>query len=153
MVATSSLYGGVAPTSILPSDGTGGTIQTTFVVGASEMGKKSLSGSLTANTYKEMVSLSSSGWIRLCGVYCVDGTSRTLGLKIVIDGTTVFDEVSSAITTANAGIMGVGHASLSSSNYSQSSLEMFRFNSSLSISIKSSITETDKIVLLYLTAV
>lgn len=108
-----------------------------------------LSGSLTINTYLEIVSISTGGWLRLCGIASVDSVTRTLGLKIIMDGATIFDEVGPSFGTADAGYWAVGAGSTLTSN----ALEYINFNSSLSISVKSSLSETDKIALLYLTAV
>lgn len=139
-----------APTALLPPTDTSGVIISGVNLNQHRTSKHTLSGALTADTYKEMISLSIPGLLRLCGVYSIDGTARTLGLKIVIDGTTVIDAVSAALSAANAGWMAVGI------NHELDNMGLesgIRFNASLSISIKSSISETDKIALVHLTAV
>ena len=142
-----------SPTTILPSETTDGINTTVLNMSAGKLGKRTLSGSLTANTYKEILSLTTSGSLRLCGVYTEDATSRTVGLKIVIDGTTVFDGVSATQAASGRGIMAVGISHFDTSNQAADSLEWIRFNASLSLQIKSSITETDKITLTHLTVV
>lgn len=139
-----------SPTAILPSKTTAGDI----IVGTNVndvIGTNTLSGVLTADTYKEIVSISTSGFLRYCAIYTNDATSRTLGLKIVIDGVDVFDFVSPAITSANEGFHAVGH--MRGVNSSGAAFEYIRFNASISIQIKSSISETDKVTLKHLTVV
>lgn len=147
MVATSSLYGGASVTSILAPTDTSGNIATIVAV-QSGAAKRVSSGALTATVYKELVSVSTPGWLRFCSVFCVDATARTIGLKIVIDGTTVFDEVSQSISVAGSGFNAAG----AGSNGLIRAMEYLRFNSSLSLQIKSSLSETDKVGFQYLVA-
>ena len=148
----SSGSGNVPPKLILPNTETTGDLTTSTAVAQSIIGNKNLSGALTADTYKEMVSLSDSGILRLCGAFVLDTTSRTVGLKIVIDGTTVYDHVSPAITTTSEGFYSVGYGA-APAGQGFAAFESFQFNNSLSISVKSSLSETDKVGLIYLTAV
>ena len=115
------------------------------------MGTEGISGGLTAETFKVIVTISTSGFLRLCGVITEDATSRTIGLKITMDGAVVFNEISPAIAADNKGFFAVGFNFAGSS--SMLSLESIRFNASLVLAISSSITETDKIALKYLTVV
>lgn len=105
-----------------------------------------LSGALTAATYKEMLTVSGSGVLQLAYVSTVDATSRTVGIKIIIDGTTIFDEITAAITAGSSGILAagmiLGEGVLVPVSYP--------FHSSLSISIKSSLSETNKIAIGYI---
>jgi len=142
----------VSVTSILPSKNAAGALAIEANMGATlQNGTLVDSGALTADTYKELVSLQTSGWIRLCGVQTLDSTSRTIGLKIVIDGVTVFDETSAVITLSNRGFYAVGFA-VSTSALVSAAYESFRFNKSLSILVKSSLSESDNVALRYLTA-
>ena len=148
--------GDFVPTSILPSKDSAGAIRVISDVSFSPAGTVLLSGALTATVYKELVSLSTPGILRLCGIVSEYATSRTLGLKVIIDGVVVFDEVSSAITTAREGFFAVGNTyfrNQTSTPAATAEFESFGFNSSLSILVKSSITETDKVSLQYLTAI
>ena len=106
-------------------------------------GLQILSGALTAATYKELVAVTGAGSVKWAAVRCVDATARTLGLKVVIDGVTVFDAVSNSISATNSGMIAVG-----SKNGSYDVTDGHApFNSSLSIQVKSSLTETDKVAL------
>lgn len=107
------------------------------------------SGELAAATYSELLAVTGAGFVDLVGCYVLDTTSRTIGIKIVIDGTTVFDQVSPAITTTNRGFYAVGQADITSTVDISTGFQNLRFNTSLSLQIKSSLAETDKIVLLH----
>ena len=139
-----------APTTLLPRTTTAGAVQV-YTAMNSILFKHILSGGLTADTYLELVSLSSSGVLWFAGAYRKDGTARTVGLKISIDGTTVFDQTDASDTTTNGGHIGVGIADNVAS--AGAVPQQIRFNASLSLQIKSSITETDKLALVYLTEV
>lgn len=105
-----------------------------------------LSGALTATTYKEILAVTGPGVLQLAFVYDVDATDRTMGIKVVIDGTTVFDAVSSSLANDYCGVIAVGQAVPLTTEVLPSPVQ---FMSSLSILIKSSISETDKIGLAY----
>ena len=109
--------------------------------------KKTLSGALTANTYKEIVSVSGPGVISMAAVFTVDATSRAMGIKVVIDGITIFDAASAAEAYANCLMVAIGYITRNDAAGFLAS-EKIPFNSSLSVSIKSSLAETDKIALL-----
>jgi hypothetical protein len=107
--------------------------------------KEILSGVLTAGTYKELLSVSGAGVISLlCGV-TLDTTSRTLGLKLVVDGITAFDAVSETITTTLKGIPIVGFFPGATISATYKQISFIPFHSSFAVSLKSSLTETDKL--------
>ena len=85
--------------------------------------------------------------VSLCGATAMDATSRTVSLKVVIDGVTIFDAASKAGTqNSDNPIIAIG---LNNSSEGSVALEPIVFNSSLSISVKSNIEETDKVRLSY----
>ncbi len=108
-----------------------------------QKGKVTLSGALTATTYKELLAVTGPGVIDICGAYAVDVTERTIGLKVIIDGTTVFDAVTAACTTQYGGIYAIGHPVY----FGEVNIipQPMVFNSTLSVLVKSSLNETDKI--------
>jgi hypothetical protein len=108
--------------------------------------KQVLSGALDTATYKELVGITGSGVLNFVSVTAQNATSRTIGCKIVMDGVTVFDAVSSAITGADIGILPVG-AILGA--YVTPLFDSLPFYSSLSIQVKSSLAETDLVKLYY----
>jgi len=136
------------PLSIINKYSSGG-VQSDFSL-ACEISVATLSGALTANTYKELIGIpSGAGVVTICAVRVADTTSRTLGLQVIIDGVTVFDAVSDAITSNGVGIIAIGGGvSVPSSTVTYLLPEPIVFNNSLSISVKSSLSETNKVALL-----
>lgn len=121
------------PTSIVNRQSGGGDSLNVQNYGA----KITLSGALTANTYKEILSVTGRGVFYSLYAISMDTTSRTIGLKIVIDEVTVFDAVSGTLTSASNGIAAGG--------YSNNIVIPIYFNKSLVASVKSSLSETDKV--------
>jgi hypothetical protein len=97
------------------------------------------SGALTADVYKDVLVLNAPGVLKLCVLRPLDATARTVGLRITIDGVVVYD-ASAATSSSNTGLMPVGVAH--SANFA--SLDRVPF-STLSIAVKSSLAETDKV--------
>jgi len=120
------------PTSIVNLQSGGGDYLSVANYGA----KTTLSGALTANTYKEILSVTGRGVFYSLYAISMDTTSRKIGLKIVIDEVTVFDAVSGTLTSANQGIAAGGYSNIVIPIY---------FNKSLVASVKSSLSETDKV--------
>ena len=116
---------------------------------AANQAKEVLSGSLSAGVLATALSVSGAGEIGYLSVYARDTTSRTVRIKVTIDGGTpaVFDATSSAITTTNSGLLVVGN--LPSSTPYVGAVIPLRWNTSLLIEIASSLTETDKIAIAY----
>ena len=113
--------------------------------------KVTLSGALTANTLKTMLNISGAGVLKACAVQALNATSRTLRLKITIDGVAAFDPGASAANTAsNAAIIGVGGTMpYNSSPIFVIAFERIPFNTSCLVEIASSLSETDNLALLY----
>jgi len=103
-----------------------------------------LSGVLTADTYKEVLQITGSGVLNVLTVSTVDTTARTVGLKVVIDGVTVFDVTSSPSSLSGRGLSATGTYT------GETVLVPIPFHKSISASIKSSLSETDKIQLNYM---
>jgi len=123
-----------------------GGVQYAGSAGIAALAKLILSGALTAGAYSAaLVSVSGPGVLNLAYAYANDATSRTMGLKVVLDGTTVFDAVSDACTTQYNGVIAVGY------NESNAILayQPLVFNSTMALYVKSSLSETDKITLAY----
>lgn len=154
-MANSAQYRMLPVTSIV-NEFSGGGVKSTlpiFVVAPAAAGygicKVALSGALTADTYKELLSISGAGIIDICAAVALDGTTRTIGLKVVIDGVTVFYAVSAAITTAGQGIVAIGITQGYDANFLYTVPQPCVFSASLSISVKSSLSETDLVQLGY----
>ncbi|WP_457321629.1 hypothetical protein [Roseateles sp. P5_E11] len=141
--------GGAATTSITNAYSGGGVASANPVAASvnSNMGKEVLSGALTANALATILSVTGSGEIPFLTAYTKDATSRTVRLKVTVDGTSVFDATSAATTTVGAGIVVVGEIATASFPV-QAGLPL-RFNASLLIQIASSVSETDKVAIGY----
>ena len=98
-------------------------------------------GALTANTLKTALSISGKGRLSFVGVRTGDATSRTLRLKITLDGVVAFDSTSSAITTFSHGILAIGSLTIAGANYWPIPSDVY-FNNSALVEVASSLTET-----------
>lgn len=99
------------------------------------------SGVLTAATYKDVITLTGRGVLNLAAVKANDATSRTVHIKLTIDGTTVVEATGTTATT-HYGFVPVGFVSPAGAAVS---LDQVPFETSCVVAIKSSITETDKL--------
>lgn len=144
--------GGTIPATrqIINGHSSGGAATGALVMQGSVL-KTVASGSLTANTMAQLLSVTGAGWCPILLAYTADTTSRTIHLQVVVDGVVAFDATSSAITTTNAGIVAVGAVSGQSTAGTEivSDGECVRFNRSLVVRLASSVTETDKVTLAY----
>lgn len=111
-------------------------------------GRNLLSGALTAATLKTLLSVSGSGEFHFLGAYAADTTSRTIRLKVTLDGVVVFDATTGAITTTNSGVLAAGSYISGSSQANPG--PPIRFSASALIEVASSLTETDKVGLSYI---
>lgn len=101
-----------------------------------------LSGALTANVYKSLLSVTGRGRLRFIGARQEDTTSRQVGLKLTIDGTIVFQALGAVSTQNGGGVVAVG--TMNAVDYGQESDGVY-FNHSFSVEVSSTITETDKV--------
>ena len=132
------------PKSIVNGHSAGGTYQQSVMTTDSAV-KKTLSGALTANTLKSILTISGSGVLAMCYVSSRNATSRTMRLQIIVDGTTVFDATSSAVTAADSALIGVGQVASKDAGggYWYVMPLPIPFNTSLDVKIASSLSETD----------
>lgn len=131
-----------ATTSIVNYCSGGGVSLAAVQIGGS---KTVASGALTANTLATVLTINGAFRVDGLSAAAADTTSRTIRLQVIVDGVTVFDATSDAITTSSRGIgaAGVtgGSAQLGGPIYG---------NSSLTVKVASSNSETDKINLYYI---
>lgn len=111
--------------------------------------KTANTGALTAGVLSSaLLSISgTAGALYDCAMHTVDATSRTLRIQIVADGVTVFDAISAATTTTGAGIWAVSGGQATSTMVA-ANLPIV-FNSTLTVKVASSVSETDKTKLSY----
>lgn len=101
-----------------------------------------LSGSLTADTLKTMVSHTGRGRVNALVIYAKDNTSRTLRCKLTVDGVVVFDATSDAVVSPGFGMIVIGGAITNSVEF-----QPIDYQESLLVEIASSLTETDKVAI------
>lgn len=120
-------------------------------VRSSIQGAKSVaSGAMTANTLKTVISVSgSAGVMDYLTIKTVDATSRTLRVKITVDGVVVFDFTSAATTTTNDIACIISSTTDASANAPEPSELKLTWNNTLLIETASSVTETDKFTYYY----
>jgi hypothetical protein len=75
----------------------------------------------------------------------VDSTSRTLRLKITVDGTSIYDVTSGTITSSGRGLIGIGSAYTDAGSTSIVTFQPIRYNATFKVEIASSLGETDKL--------
>lgn len=105
-----------------------------------------LSGALTANTLATVIDHTGAGVVRFLAAETTDGTSRTVRMKVTIDGNVAFDATTNAITSAYSGLVAVGGAHAFSVDYNGWIHGYHEYDTSLKVEIASSLTETNKIV-------
>ena len=101
-----------------------------------------LSGSLTANTLSTLYSHTGSGSINFLALFVNDATSRSIRIKLTLDGNVVYDELSSTITTAYNGLKPIG---IWDNTNKILALEPIAYNESILVEISSTLTETDSL--------
>lgn len=104
--------------------------------------RQTLSGALTANTYKTVLSVSGAGELNFCALSTVDAIGRNCSLRITADGVVVYEKTIVALDSQKA-IVGVG--GIDSSISSAAKFAPVPFFASLTVELKSSLSETDKV--------
>jgi hypothetical protein len=148
MSTLSQFLNGGATTQIVNSYSSGGINSGGSVAPSAQNGAREvISGALTADTLATLLTVDGPGRIPMLTIYTKDATSRTLRLVVEVDGVTVFDATSSAISTTNVGMVATG--SRVETIYFIAG-EPIVFSSSLVVRVASSLTETDKLAIAYI---
>lgn len=147
MSTMSQLYGGGAgPVSAIvnyfSSGGTSTPASISSVV--NQNAKELLSGALTAGTLKSLLSKTGRGRLNLLTGYTKDSTSRTLRMQVIVDGVTVFDATSDAITNVGSGVVPVGVVTAATGALEMQPID---YQASFEVKVASSLTETDKVAI------
>lgn len=147
MTTLTQLYGGGAgPVTSINNYFSAGGVSTASNIAsnANANAKEILSGALTAATLASLPGfpLSGRGRLNLLTAYTKDATSRTIRVQVVVDGVTVFDATSDAITNTGSGVVPVGVVTAATGALEMQPID---YQSSLDIKIASSLTETNKI--------
>ena len=107
-------------------------------------GEVILSGALVANTWKPVLSVTGKGTISTLLAATQDTTSRTIGLRVTIDGVVVYTSITSAITASQNGVAAIGTVSYFSGSPTLSD-QSVPFTNSFQVELQSSLSETDKV--------
>jgi hypothetical protein len=140
-----SLYAtGSGPvTSIVNYFSSGGTSTSASIASVvSHNAKEIMSGALTAATLKTLLTRTGRGRLNLLTAFVADATSRTVRVQVIVDGTTIYDATSNAITNPGSGVVPVGVVTAATGALEMQPIE---FQTSLEIKLASSLTETDKV--------
>ena len=149
-MSTLAQFAGNAPTtSIVNAFSTNGAAVQIGVQGSGSTNSATnvLSGALTANTLASALSVTGGGEVPYLSVFTKAATSRTVRIKVTVDGVSVFDSTSTATAVTNSGLLVVGQTS--ATNFVVQAPAPLRFNSSLLVEIASSLSETDKVSIAY----
>jgi hypothetical protein len=141
MSTLSQFSGGAATRNIINFCSSGGVIASTLTASGANGAREVLSGALTASTLKDVVSITGSGQIPYLAAYAKNATSRTVRLVVVVDGSTVFDATSSALSSNGSGLYAAG--------FNGAPGNPIRFNASCLIRVASSLSETDNVAVGY----
>jgi hypothetical protein len=142
MTTLSQFTGGRQVASIVNYFSAGGVNQAN--VGSVGATKEIASGATgAAGTLTTVLSISGGGAINYLSAFNATAVSRTIRLKLTIDGVSVFDATSSASASSNTGLVAVGSAIGSSI---PGAWQPVCFSSSLLVQVASSVSsETDTI--------
>ena len=135
------------PANLVGANGTVGT-GGGFSTAALELGnvRRTLSGALTANTYKDLVSVSGAGVLKFLVSETQDATARTMHIKVTLDGVQVVER-SLAAAVSGTGTLAVG--SFASNTPVGPIFDALPFKTSMVIAMKSTLGETDKVAAIY----
>lgn len=152
MSTFSQFTGGQATKQIANHCSVSGYITPNFDVSATSSlnnAREVLSGALTANTLKTLLTVTGSGCVPYLTAYTKNATTRTVRAVVIVDGVTVFDSTSAVITATNRGAQIAGCATWNGGGLSAAQGEPIRFSSSLVVQVASSLTETDFVAIAY----
>lgn len=111
--------------------------------------KETLTGALTSGVLSSaLIDISgTAGALYDCAMYTNDATARTLRIQVVADGVTAFDSTTGSVGASGSGFWAVVNGQISSSVVLV--IPPIVFNSTLTVKVASSVTETDKTTLAY----
>jgi hypothetical protein len=137
---------GSGPVTSIVNYFSGGGVSTAanIATNANNNAKEILSGALTANTLASLPGfpLTGRGRLNLLTAYAKDATSRTIRVQVIVDGTTLYDATSDAITNSGSGVVPVGVVTAATGALEMQPID---FQTSLDIKIASSLSETNKV--------
>ena len=128
---------------------TGQTCVPSMGGGAVAYGKTANTGTLTSGVLSSALINISGTAGELTSLYMTtnDATARTMRMEVVADGVTVFDSTTASVAASGSGFWAVANGQVTSSVYV--STNPIVFNSTLTVKVASSLTETDKTQISY----
>ena len=142
MTRRSSIGGAAAVTSMVSALSTSTSLAFTSAA-QSANAVTALSGAMTAGTLKTAYQASGKGRVNFFAVGVNDATSRTVRVRITVNGTVVFDKTSSTIVNNGQAVVAIGGISSASGN--PIVFQPIDYTNGVLIEIASSLTETDKL--------
>jgi len=117
--------------------------------GAVSYGKTTNTGALTAGVLSSALINISGTAGELTSLYMTtnDATARTMRMEVVADGVTVFDSTTASVAAIGSGFWAVANGQVTSSI--DVTTNPIVFNSTLTVKVASSLTETDKTQISY----
>ena len=144
MTTLSQFTGTRSIASIVNNDSAGSTQRASLATPAGC--KMYASGVNTANALATILSISGAGCVNFVSAYTVDTTSRTVRLKITVDGVVIFDATSAAINSTASGIVGIGSYASAGGGVEIPQFQPVVFKASLLVEVATSVaSETSKI--------
>lgn len=143
MSRLSQFFGPPSTKSIVPIVQDGWTTSATFP----GTGASVTSGTTSNDTYVTLLDVDGKGWLDHLAFQSLSVTSRTITIRITIDGTVVWTSVSGTIASGTQGkyLLGINAAS----SQSEQPTQVLRFNSNITIEAKESIGTTGGMKLFY----
>lgn len=148
-MSTLSQFGGSAPTRSIVNAFSSGGVSAVTAPGPISYAREVLSGALTANTLKTVLSVTQGGQCPFLTAYTKNATSRTVRLVVKVDGVTVFDATSNTLTATSRGLLAAGSLGWDGSNNTMRQGHAIRWNGSLEVQVASTLTETDNVAIAY----
>lgn len=150
MSTLSQFTGGGSTKAIVNAYSSGGVTPPNFNIDASAAvgTREVLSGALTANTLKTLLTVNQAGQMPYLSFYAKDATSRTMRCVVIADGVTVYDSTTAAVAQANRGYP-LAFALTWNGAVAPTMGYPIRWAQSLVVQVASSLSETDKVAIAY----
>lgn len=137
MSVVTQFVGGRKVASIVNQHSGGGTSQPRVDL-ATKGSASYASSSVAAGALQTMLNISGRGALNFVAAYAVNGTPRTVRIKVTLDGVVVFDATSASVSGIGAGIVAVGVVGDPTINVAPV-FQPVRFYSSAKVEIASSV--------------
>jgi len=136
-MSTSSQFTGARKIASIVNKWSAGGVATTTNQHSVPNCKSYASSSVAANALQTMLSISAGrGALNFVSAYVGNTTSRTVRIKVTIDGTVIFDAATSATTVTNDGMVAIGSYG---TNSLLATFQPVEFKSSCLVEIASSV--------------